>query len=418
MGMQLRQQLVVLVMMAGILGGCASTPMLERPRPQPQANAGGMIKLLPPPGAYPTSPPPTANNPARNPGGFVWQSEPTNNPQATPSAALTATPLKVGLLLPLSGKSASMGQAMQNAAQLAAQDTGANFTLLPRDSGETAEQAAAAARALVAEGADIVVGPLFAPQVRAVQPMMGRTPILALSNDPSLANANTYVLGFSASQQVARIISFARTQGKNNFAAILPGNAYGQLVERGYRAALQQGGQNVQIVYYGVGATGLTQSIAQLGKYKDRLDAIVIPEGGTVLNNIVQQLMAAGFDLNKIKLLGSGQWEEMTSAPAGMQGWFPSPPEAARQRFVRQYQNNFTGRAPRLASLAYDAVAMLGALQRLGLAWQNNNLQSPGGFDGVDGVFRLSADGSVERQLAIYQLSASGTEMVDSARGF
>src|SRR3546814_469805 len=87
--------------------------------------------------------------------------------------ALPPPPVKVGLLLPLSGSRADVGQALLNAAQLALFDLGGErFTLVVRDTKGTPEGAAAAAEAALAEQAVLLLGPLFATSAEAVKPIV------------------------------------------------------------------------------------------------------------------------------------------------------------------------------------------------------------------------------------------------------
>src|SRR3546814_18752473 len=103
-------------------------------------------------------------------------------------ADLPPPPLKVGLLLPLSGASADVGQALLNAAQLALFDLGGDrFTLVVRDTRGTPEGAAAAAESALAEQPALLLGPLFSPSPAAVNPIAdtARVPMLPFYNTPA-----------------------------------------------------------------------------------------------------------------------------------------------------------------------------------------------------------------------------------------
>ncbi|MGI9494156.1 MAG: ABC transporter substrate-binding protein, partial [Geminicoccaceae bacterium] len=103
--------------------------------------------------------------------------------------------VKAGLLLPLSGRASDLGQDMLKAAQMALFDAGLNsVTLVPRDTGGSAEQASRAAQELIDEGVEILIGPLFSSAVRAVTPLAQHADIrvLAFSNVTSVAAEGTY----------------------------------------------------------------------------------------------------------------------------------------------------------------------------------------------------------------------------------
>ena len=99
-----------------------------------------------------------------------------------------AEPVRVGLLLPFSASSESVkrvSSAMFDAAQLAAFEAAdSRFLIIPKDTKGTPEGAAAAARSALADGAEILLGPLFSDSVDAVASVAraARTPVIAFSS--------------------------------------------------------------------------------------------------------------------------------------------------------------------------------------------------------------------------------------------
>jgi ABC-type branched-subunit amino acid transport system substrate-binding protein len=328
---------------------------------------------------------------------------------------------KIALLLPLSGKSASVGQAMVNAAQLAVFDLGdRNFSLMPRDTGDNPEKAVHAARDAINDGAQLLVGPLFAASVREVKPVAAGAGInmLALSSDLSLGESGVYVMGFSPPAQVERVIGYARSEGLTNFAAIIPQSPYGDMVADAFNNAAGRNGRAVASVRYPPGAQDMTSIIKPIIDAKDSVQAIFIPEGGAKLRQIVGALVGLGIDTNRIKLLGTGLWDEAgigRNIPRLVGGWYAAPDGSGRARFNANYQKNYGGEPPRLATLAYDATAMAIALARRGDRFDSSALTSSSGFAGIDGIFRLASDGSVERGLAVNEVRADGPRVVSAA---
>jgi branched-chain amino acid transport system substrate-binding protein len=120
--------------------------------------------------------------------------------------------IKVGLMVPLSGPAAALGQDMLQAAQMALFDVGPNdVVLLPRDTGGTPEGARQAATQLIAEQVEIIIGPLFSQAVLATSPIAQAAgiPVLAFSNVASVVAPDTYLLGFRPEEQVVRVVQFA-----------------------------------------------------------------------------------------------------------------------------------------------------------------------------------------------------------------
>src|SRR3546814_11883866 len=129
-----------------------------------------------------------------------------------------------------------------NAANLALLDSGNRRVRLTVYN--TAGGAAAAAQRALAEGNRLFLGPLLAPDVRAIQGMSraANVPILTFSNDASLAGGGTYVLGFQVDQSVERVVSFAQGRGVERFAALVPAGAYGQRASSAMIDAVEKSG--------------------------------------------------------------------------------------------------------------------------------------------------------------------------------
>jgi hypothetical protein len=130
--------------------------------------------------------------------------------QLTPPEAEGLPPHRVGLLLPLSGPRADLGQAMLRAAELALFDVAdARFALIVRDTQGTPEGARLAAEQAIAAGANLLLGPVFSTSVEAVAPVAqgGRVPVVAFSNDRQVARPGVWVTGLLPGEQVARRLS-------------------------------------------------------------------------------------------------------------------------------------------------------------------------------------------------------------------
>ena len=329
-----------------------------------------------------------------------------------PQAQQAAGPAKIGILVPLSGKSAPLGQAMVNAAQLAVFDMGIKgFELMPRDTKGTATGAVDAARDAMGGGAQLLIGPLFAADVAAVKPVVKSAGIsmLALSTDISLAEAGAYVMGFAPAPQVDRVVAYAASRGAKNFAMIIPAGPYGQLVSKAFEKAVYAHNGNVV-------AAETVVNVGALVAQKDQIDAIFLPLGGAELRKVASQLAQAGFTRDRVRLLGTGLWDEPALAQGQdllMGGWFAAPEPQARDRFMQSYQDTYGSRPPRLATLAYDATALALVLARNGARYDASALTTPSGFAGLDGIFRLSPAGDIERGLAVLEVGDQDNRVVD-----
>lgn len=319
---------------------------------------------------------------------------------------------KIGLLLPLSGRSAPLGQAMVNAAQLAVFDLGVKgFELMPRDTKGTADGAVAAARDAMGAGAQLLIGPLFAADVAAVKPVVTGAGVnmLALSTDISLAAPGAYVMGFAPAPQVERVVAYAVSRGVQNFAALIPAGPYGQLVSKAFEKAVRDNGATLV-------ASEPVSNVTALAALKDQIQAVFVPLGGAELRAVAQQLTALGFEKGHVRLIGTGLWDEPSLAQGQtllVGGWFAAPEPAGRERFVAAYKETYSQESPRLATLAYDATALAAVLARNGGRYDAVSLTAPSGFAGLDGIFRLLPNGQIERGLAVLEVGDAQNAVLD-----
>lgn len=349
-------------------------------------------------------------------------------PAVEPAKPLPAVgPVKVALLVPLSGPNAELGKGMLEAAQLALFVTGGDrLTLVPRDSGGSAEAAANAARSAISEGATLILGPLLAAEVEAVKPVArdAKVNVIAFSTATQLAGGNAFLMGFLPRQEVAREVAFARERGASRFAALAPNSQYGRLMAEALQEAVRATGGTVDKIEYadprGADAAAAIGRLTGAGSPQAAgFDALLLPEGGAQLKQLGRQLKEAGIDPARVHLLGSGLWDDPTIAgePALYGGWFAASPPEARREFENRFQMTYGRAPPRLASLAFDAAALAAVLAKSGgpEPFSQEAILNPAGFIGVDGMFRFTSQGLVQRGLAVLELGPQGVVVVSPA---
>ena len=342
-----------------------------------------------------------------------------------PGPAAAAGPATAALLLPLSGGNATLGQGMLDAAGMAIFDIkDSHLTLLPRDTGGTPDGAVAAARDAIDHGARIIIGPLTAAEVQAVKPIAAEhnVPILAFSTAAALAGNGTYLLGFLPDDEVRRIVSFAHGKGVKRIAFLGPGTAYGHIVADSLKsAAAEQGVEVGQVVFFDPAVPQPIEAVRHLGKVDGGRvtldgDALMAPMGSQQIKAIGPLLLSNGIEPGKVRFLGTGLWDDpsLVGEPVLEGAWYAAPDPAGRADFERRFQALHGRPPPRLSTLAYDATALAAALSRgpEGADYSPAALGNPNGFLGLDGVFRLRADGRGERGLAVLEIHRTGVLVV------
>lgn len=366
--------------------------------------------------------------------------------------------IRVALLLPFNSPRADIRElsaSLYNAAQLALFEfNNPNIVLMPKATGSAASAQQAAVQAIT-EGADLILGPLFAEEVTAIAPVAraSNVPVVAFSSDITVAGRDVYLLSFPPDEDVARIVDFAVMSGMTKFAALIPQDDYGDRVAAAFRRSVADHGSTItDLVTYPTSVEAMNNPVQRAAHYGARHQALVakrnalqkagdaagakalekvdtvgdlpyqaifLPEGGERLKALAPLLPYYDIDPRKIKFLGTGLWDDptLTREPSLDGGWFPAPPPEAHRQFVLRYARVYHATPPRIASLAYDGVSLAVALSahpaegRFGAA----ALTHPDGFAGVDGIFRFMPDGRTERGLAVMEIHAGGAVVVDPA---
>ena len=236
----------------------------------------------------------------------------TPDPTPTPQPSATTLPTdttrhRVALLVPMSGSTAEVGQSLANATTMALLDTNANNLRITTY--DTARGASAAARQAIADGNKLILGPLLADNVSAVQGAArpAGVPAIAFTNDSTVASADVFVLGHIPEQSIRRSIQYARRNGSNSFAALLPEGDYGQRSYSALQNSLRDyGGTLVAFERYARGNTsivGAAQRLRQRGGY----DTVLIADGARLAVQAAGQIRGQGAE--GTRLLGTELWK-------------------------------------------------------------------------------------------------------------
>jgi branched-chain amino acid transport system substrate-binding protein len=354
---------------------------------------------------------------------------------------------RVGLLVPLTGRASKVGQEIMNAAQLALFDfAGKNYELLPYDTQSSPEGAVQAVQYALADGVSIVVGPLLSASAKAINPYLQAANVnaLAFTNDVTAAGGHIFTLGVRPEEEVNRIINYAALQGSTRFALLAPADEYGIRVRVAFEQAVAENGMELSKVVQFLGSDDLAGLIREMADYDERrkellkqkkelegrsdalskkalerlellqtvgdvdFDALLIAAGGKSLQSIAANLPYYDVDPKKVRMLGTSLWNArwVGAEPALLGGWYAATSPSNRADFVNQYQAVYDKAPHRLATLAYDAIALSAVLaNEQGEAdYSLQTLTDPAGFFGRNGIFRLNPDGSSEHGLSVLQV--------------
>jgi ABC-type branched-subunit amino acid transport system substrate-binding protein len=323
---------------------------------------------------------------------------------------------QVALVIPLSGEDGPVGTSITNAAMLALLDSGAkDIRLTTYDSSRIG--AAVAGERAIAGGAKLILGPLLSEDVRALAPVARRAkvPLVAFSNDTSVAGNGVYIMGITPGAAIDRVVRHVRGKGAARFGALVPTGLYGQRAAQAMLGSVRAtGGRMVGMETFNRSASAGRAAAMSLNARGD-YDAVLIADSGGIVSAVAPMVEVGP------TLLGTELWANdrtMGKVPRLRGSLYAAAPDARFQQLVTRYRARY-GKTPyRIGSLGYDAVLLTVRAARqwpMGRAFPTRVLSERDGFAGVDGIFRFGRDGVVERALEVRQVTATGTAIVAPA---
>ncbi len=347
--------------------------------------------------------------------------EPTR-PEGPSRLPADETRNRVAVLVPLSGGNAALGRSILNAANLALLDTGGQRIRITAY--DTTRGAAVVANEALADGNGLFLGPLLAEDVRVVAPLARRAdvPVVAFSNDVSVAGDGAFVMGVNPDQTIGRVVAFARSRGAQRFGGLVPTGVYGQRTGQALTRAVEAAGGNLVGMQSYDRTPGNLRAAATRLNAQGRHDAVLVADS---VQAALQAMPVVRATSPQPRLLGTELWATETNpgANVGLRGaWFAAPSDANFGAFRTRYRARYGVNPFRLASLGYDAVLLtvrIAANWPIGRRFPDRALRDSEGFAGVDGAFRFGRDGVAERALEVREVTATGASTVSPApRGF
>ena len=342
----------------------------------------------------------------------------------------TSEPVPVALLVPRgSGQSgdAALAQSLENAARLAMTDLpNVNIDLRVYDTAGSAVTASTVAQQAVADGAKIILGPVYAQAANAagLAVLNNNVNVLSFSNNTTIAGGNVYVLGPTFGNTANRLVNYAGQQGKSGMVIVHSNDAAGQLGQSAIAGALSNSRvNNAGSVGFDRSQQGVIGAVPNIKATVDSAGADSIFLTATTAGALPlfsQLLPEAGVSPSTTQFIGLTRWDippQTLELPGVQGGWFALP-DPAKAAAYRQRYNNTYGQAPHpISGLAYDGIAAIGALVSQGKsnALTGAALTQNAGFQGVGGIFRLRPNGTNERGLAVATIQNKQVVVIDPA---
>ncbi len=372
-------------------------------------------------------------------------------------------PLRIGVLMPLSGKAKHVGESILNAMQLKLFHSSlSEIRLFPVDTKGTEEGAQQAYQRLLNQGVDLIIGPLLSKNTKAIAPYAkasGR-PLISFSTDTSAAKENTYLLSYIPEDQAIIMARHAAESGKSRVAILAPDSIYGIRMARQFEKEANKLGLTViPPVYFERNSVDITEALRKVTQYdkakkeletekaalekeynllKESLDdeklnrlkelekaevqpliefdAIFMPASAQSMPLLAPQLAFHDINPKNVLILGTAQWDDasiLKNKGEYLRGArFPASPLAPKLQFEKAYTATYLEPAHPIAILGYQVLELIE--QRLAEGATNayditTGLTRQEGFKGVTGTFKFNQQGINQRLYDIRQIAYDKT---------
>lgn len=372
--------------------------------------------------------------------------------------------LKVALLVPLSGSIKPIGESILNVAQMSMfYNKKKNITLMVYDTNGTTFGAVKAMKKAIKDGIDLVIGPLFMSETKAIQNLAKNNGILifSLSNEQELLNSdNIFVTGSIIEQEIQTLITYMMENDTYNYVALMPNTSFGATINKVLREIITgKDGLLIKTDFYEHNDKNLMRKINELVSFyeipkilydnfeKKRLEqklsgsqeelefkisddekiyphSIFIAEGGKNAEQIANLLFVIQKGDKKIQLIGTTKLDgddNVLFNPYLNDTIFVGANPKKYEKFSKNYYEIYHSKPLKITSMVYDLVNILDDVyDRIDGVYMPNKtkLLNPYGFDGIDGRFRFLPNGLVERRLYVLQFKDGEKIVLDTNQEF
>lgn len=308
---------------------------------------------------------------------------------AKPSSSIKSSGKQIAVILPLTGKQATVGNTLLKGIQEAHKQSGNSAELKVYNS--TTSSIEGLYRTAVSRGADSIIGPFDKSKIASLSQLQLSKPVLGLNYIDNTSNATKLKqFGLLPEDEAVQMAQYALSQGKKRVALLTPNSAWGnRLRDAMRRAVIERGGKVVIMKSYLNSSLHYLPDAQNLAFRSSELDAILMaaaPSQARILYPALRQ------EIKNMPIYATSHVFSGVTNPNQddkLDGLiFTETPWILE---MVQKKIKPTSSYPRLHAMGMDAFMIATGLK---------NLQSFGSsINGKSGRIRLSKDGALHRTL-------------------
>ena len=312
----------------------------------------------------------------------------------TPVALLANEKIRIGLLVPLTGKNSEIGQSIIKSTRLAINTiNNASIEIIPKDTQSNPEVTLKAAKELANSGIKIVIGPVFNESLIYLDELSELT-FLALTNKNDNFSKNIINAGINATSQLNAIKKFIELNEIKKTIFLTP--------DVGFKNEIEKAISNSKIkilenYIYNIDPTKLTKQIEKITRYEIRkqnledeinrlekseqsnkellierlkkrdtlgsvkFDSVVISDFDESLKSVTTSLLYTDITPKEKYFITLNQWfdESLLKETSSQPLYFPSANKDNYDEFSNEYFEKYNQYPNQLSFLSYDLVGLV-----------------------------------------------------------
>ena len=302
--------------------------------------------------------------------------------------------IKIGLLVPMTGKNSEIGQSIIKSTRLAINKiNNSSIEIIPKDTQSNPEGTLKAARDLANLDIKIVIGPVFNNNIAYLDELNEIT-FLSLTNKNNNSSNNIINAGINATSQINAIKKFIKLNEIKKTIFLTPDVDYKKEIER---AITNSKIKIIKNYIYNTDPTKLTKQIEKITNYKTRkqnledeilrleklnednnsslieklkkrdtlggvkFDSIIIADFDESLKSVTTSLLYTDISPKKKYFITLNQWfdESLLNETSSQPIYFPSINKKNYEEFSKEYFKNFNQYPNQLSFLSFDLVGLV-----------------------------------------------------------
>jgi hypothetical protein len=325
--------------------------------------------------------------------------------------------LNIAILAPLSKQKESIGHSLINSSQLAIMDLeNPNLNLIPIDSEIINSNPRLLLKELEERRVKIILGPVYSSETEKLITLLNgkEISILSLSNDASINDPSTIIVGISPSNQADILTRHAISQGITNFHLLLPNTKYGKLIDEAVNQVVSIKDNITQSSnwYNSDNIDQVMEDLVISLKGSDNIkNAIYMPQGGINLSKLNNYLLKHNV---KIRLIGSQAWDHpnILKFNAFNQAIFIRT-ELENDKFHHDFQKFFLSKPTNLDLIIYNTLTMISNMNSYGLEINKQNIINNNQEIGKYSSVKFNSQGIAMYKMSIIQIDNGSFKFLD-----